>query len=101
MDSSSLAAKKWLKELTCNHSDDQMSEMIISYFESLHTLLADKTPTLESMLNDNIVKYFISPLDYFICNGQVKELKEYLKTSNKSAICGKVFNAGEPTYTCR
>ena len=101
MDSSNFAAEMWLKELDRNHSEGHMCDIIISYFESLHTLIAKKTPTLQSMLNDNITKYFINPLYYFIANGQIKELQENLKRRNKSAVCGKVFNPGEPIYTCR
>ncbi|RDD37274.1 E3 ubiquitin-protein ligase UBR2 [Trichoplax sp. H2] len=101
MDSSNLVARKWLQEYASGYSDNQISDKIVHHLENLHTLLADKTPDLKSMLTENIIRYFTTPLDYFISNGQMKELKDYLSTSNKSAICGKVFNAGEPTYTCR
>ncbi|EDV23767.1 uncharacterized protein TRIADDRAFT_57298 [Trichoplax adhaerens] len=100
MDSSNLVARKWLQEYASGYSDNQISDRIVHHLENLHTLLADKTPDLKSMLTENIIRYFTTPLDYFISNGQMKELKDYLSTSNKSAICGKVFNAGEPTYTC-
>lgn len=47
-------------------------------------------------------KVLFNPLEHFLCGGDPDEVFGMLKQAeNPREICGRVFKAGEPTYSCR
>ncbi|KAK3092305.1 hypothetical protein FSP39_001069, partial [Pinctada imbricata] len=56
-------------------------------------------PTKEERLAQ---KFLFRPMEYFLCNGDPDTVFKQLKDlDSPSAICGRVFKTGEPTYSCR
>ncbi|XP_060594831.1 E3 ubiquitin-protein ligase UBR2-like isoform X1 [Ruditapes philippinarum] len=48
------------------------------------------------------IKYLLSPLEHFLCNGEPEAVFQQLKEKDQpSQLCGHVFKNGEPTYSCR
>ncbi|OXU27651.1 hypothetical protein TSAR_014521 [Trichomalopsis sarcophagae] len=58
---------------------------------------------LEWVFNEKEAQTILyDPLEEFICNGNPHEiLKQLSQNDRPPSICGRVFKAGEPTYSCR
>lgn len=95
-------------ELACpslvNIHDSEIRNVLCSY-------ISDIVPTLltEDFVggvlryvadNEKTMKYLFTPLEHFISNSKAgfHDLKTYSKPNK---FCGKVFDVGDPTYTCK
>lgn len=95
-------------ELTCpsliNVHDFEIRNVLCSYFSDVvPTLLTENNigGVLRYVVDEEKTKkYLFQPLEHFLSNSKagLHDLKSY---SRPNKYCGKVFDAGDLTYTCK
>ena len=98
--------RNWLEAIQDSRSPtEDFTSLLLTHFGEhvleCFELHVDKT--IKSFVNVKKCQSLIfSPMEYFLCGEDSNTGFEKLEKLNKPPLlCGKVFRAGEPTYSCR
>ena len=113
-------AKKWIEDfandpagLNTGNPSSLFNIQNTKLQTSLYEYLSEEVPKLlKEVTITGVLKFVVDeeqfenvigkPLEYFICGqDQIDGFAELKAQSKPAKYCGKLFNVGDPTYTCK
>ncbi|XP_071961938.1 E3 ubiquitin-protein ligase UBR2-like isoform X2 [Antedon mediterranea] len=86
----------------CLTTEEELQETIFSYWKFMVPEVFTSGELDNEKENQILKEELLTPLEWFICNGEPNVMFEQLKQKSKPPqMCGKVFKCGESIYSCR
>ena len=98
---------QWIKMVDADKADaaERLHSLLMKHLGKhvLPCFEIQATPTLKTFLaEEKFRKEILEPMEYLLCGENPSQGFEKMKNlNNPPQLCGKLFKAGEPTYSCR